>query len=270
MDQISMDHTEDHTGPIEKSLLPTLGLVTGIAATITGIANIPFPGMMLGGAAAAAGIVAILCSFPHRYRPGIGLGVAAVLFAGIGFLITPRSLSIDEAGRRTFYMLPRQSGSGDTAELEGKVGDLEREVLDLRQQLKLAKQELAVAKQQVTAEATPAPEPAAPSVPKIKGVPERLLDTGTIMIGGKIIELFGVVPVADPHHVALLTNFIAAHGRTLDCEPRDIHYICRTGTQYDVAAVALSNGGARASADATTEYRHYEEQARQKRLGIWR
>lgn len=266
-----MDQTQDNTVVTEKSFFPTLGLVVGIAATLTGIANIPFPAMMLGGAAAAAGIMAIAFSYPFRYRPGIGLGVAAILFAGVGFLITPRSLAIDDPGRRTFYSLPGQGNVSDVADLRNKLEDLEHDIFDLRQQMKQVRQEWGDVKRQGTPDvaSVPALPQSVPPAQKISGVPERLLDTGTILMNGQTISLFGIVPITDPHHVALLTNFIAAHGRKLECDPQGVHYICKTASHYDVATVALSNGGARVAADATSEYRHFEEEARQKRLGIW-
>jgi 1A family penicillin-binding protein len=113
-------------------------------------------------------------------------------------------------------------------------------------------------------EATPAAEAAQP-VPPLRG-PARVLDTATLRIGDRAVQLAGVVGMGGDY-ARDMEAFIA--GRDVTCEPvTDGAHRCSVGGR-DLSEVVLSNGGGRASADAPPALRGREAAARRGRLGIW-
>jgi hypothetical protein len=96
-----------------------------------------------------------------------------------------------------------------------------------------------------------------------------VLDTATLAIRGRIIQLEGVLGDGDRRAVRPLARFLRR--REVICEPSGAQerYRCNVDGQ-NLSQVILSNGGARATADAPAELLAAEEEARSARLGIWR
>jgi penicillin-binding protein 1A len=107
---------------------------------------------------------------------------------------------------------------------------------------------------------------AKPAVEAIRGV-AAVVDTGTLNVQGRLVRLYGVEGARGRAQRAL-GRYLSR--REIVCEPTGSSegYRCRVGDQ-DLSRVILFNGGGRASADAPTELKAAEQQARAMRLGIW-
>lgn len=97
--------------------------------------------------------------------------------------------------------------------------------------------------------------------------PARVIDTATLRIGDRAVQLTGVIGQRGDFAESM-EAFIA--GRDVTCEPvSDGAHRCVVGGR-DLSEVVLSNGGGRAAADASPALRANEAAARRDRLGIWR
>jgi penicillin-binding protein 1A len=96
-----------------------------------------------------------------------------------------------------------------------------------------------------------------------------VLDSGTIGIRGRRIQLEGIVGDTDRRVVRPLARFLRR--REVMCEPGAApeRYRCNVDGR-DLSELILSNGGARATPDAPAELLEAEDEARSARLGIWR
>jgi 1A family penicillin-binding protein len=96
-----------------------------------------------------------------------------------------------------------------------------------------------------------------------------VLDTATLAIRGRKIQLEGVLGDDDRHAVRSLARFLRR--REVICDPTGTpeRYRCNVEGQ-NLSEVILSNGGARATPDASAELLAAEDEARSARLGIWR
>jgi 1A family penicillin-binding protein len=110
----------------------------------------------------------------------------------------------------------------------------------------------------------PAPAPAALPEP-LRGVPQ-VLDTATLQVAGRVLRLGGVIGVPGDFTGAM-AQWIA--GREAVCTPQDTRtWRCRVEGR-DLSELVLSNGGGRATTDATPELRQAEQAARAAQLGVW-
>jgi outer membrane protein OmpA-like peptidoglycan-associated protein len=114
----------------------------------------------------------------------------------------------------------------------------------------------------------PRPAPAsdnAQSTPPLSGV-ATVLDTGTLVVAGKIVKLSGVVGEVGPY----VDQMAAYVGRNpVSCRPSTKNeYQCDVSGQ-DLAKVTVFNGGGRAAPDAPNELKSAERNARDARRGIW-
>jgi 1A family penicillin-binding protein len=106
---------------------------------------------------------------------------------------------------------------------------------------------------------------AATPAERIEGIPD-LVDTGTLVIGGRLVRLSGVVG-ASGDFLAGMAQWIA--GRPAQCQAgSDASWRCRIEGR-DLSELVLSNGGGRATAEAGPELRRAEAAARRQRLGVW-
>jgi membrane peptidoglycan carboxypeptidase len=122
-----------------------------------------------------------------------------------------------------------------------------------------------------------APSPSTPTaaVPVVAGSDAGargaadVLDTATLVIRGRRIQLEGVLADDDRRAARSLARFL--RHREVICEPSGAaeRYRCDVEGQ-NLSEVILSNGGARATADASAELLAAEDEARSARLGIWR
>jgi endonuclease YncB( thermonuclease family) len=124
----------------------------------------------------------------------------------------------------------------------------------------------------VNAPGLPIPGTAVPAAagpdPGARGAAD-VLDTATIAIRGRRIQLEGILGDGDRRVVRPLARFLWR--REVVCAPGGApeRYRCSVDGQ-DLSEVILSNGGARATPDAPAELLAAEEEARSARLGIWR
>jgi Micrococcal nuclease (thermonuclease) homologs len=97
----------------------------------------------------------------------------------------------------------------------------------------------------------------------------EVFDTATLAIRGRKIQLEGVLGDDDRHAVRSLARFLRR--REVICDPTGTpeRYRCNVEGQ-NLSEVILSNGGARATPDASAELLAAEDEARSARLGIWR
>ncbi|WP_424137470.1 transglycosylase domain-containing protein [Roseomonas chloroacetimidivorans] len=96
--------------------------------------------------------------------------------------------------------------------------------------------------------------------------PARVVDTATLRIGDRAVQLVGVVGMGG-EYARDMESFIG--GRDVVCEPAgDGAHRCTVGGR-DLSEVVLSNGGGRASAEASPVLRRNEAAARARGLGIW-
>lgn len=120
----------------------------------------------------------------------------------------------------------------------------------------------------VPAAAAAAPPP--PAAPAVRGVVDDVPDTGHLLVAGTVVPLFGVLGVDDRTPADGMMKFIRNRGGQAECEPAGGGaYACRVGG-VDIAETALFNGAARLKAGAPAAYQRAEEQARNRRVGIWR
>jgi endonuclease YncB( thermonuclease family) len=94
------------------------------------------------------------------------------------------------------------------------------------------------------------------------------LDTATLFLDGKIIQLFGVEWVRGAGTPEDLTRYL--RGREVVCQATTTpdSYRCAVDNQ-DLSKVVLFNGGGRANADVPPELKAAETAARQARRGLW-
>jgi 1A family penicillin-binding protein len=99
--------------------------------------------------------------------------------------------------------------------------------------------------------------------------PAEVLDTATLAIRGRKIQLEGIVGDDDRRALRSLARFLRR--RDVSCEPSGSpdRYRCSVEGQ-NLSEIILSNGGARATPDAPAELLAAEDEARSARLGIWR
>jgi endonuclease YncB( thermonuclease family) len=122
---------------------------------------------------------------------------------------------------------------------------------------------------------TPGPASAPAVVPGVAGAEAGVrggadvIDTATLSIRGRTIMLEGVLADDDRRAVRSLARFLRR--REVICEPGGApeRYRCNVEGQ-SLSEVILSNGGARATPDASAELLAAEDEARSARLGIWR
>jgi penicillin-binding protein 1A len=113
-----------------------------------------------------------------------------------------------------------------------------------------------------------APAAGAGSDPGARGEAD-VLDVATLAIGGRRIQLEGVLGDGNRRAVRALARFLRR--REVICEPGGApdRYRCNVDGQ-NLAEVILSNGGARATPEAPPELLAAEDEARSARAGIWR
>lgn len=99
--------------------------------------------------------------------------------------------------------------------------------------------------------------------------PAEVVDTATLSLRGRKIQLVGVVGDGDRRTTRPLARFLRR--REVVCEAAGTPDVFRCNVEgQDLSELILSNGGARATPDAPAELLAAEEEARSARLGIWR
>ena len=94
--------------------------------------------------------------------------------------------------------------------------------------------------------------------------------TANLTAGRQTVVLDGLIGFPAQFYTLQLQNYIAAHGNRLACKRQpNGHYVCLLPDGTDLASVALRNGLARISADASTQYRSDQATAVATKTGIW-
>lgn len=112
------------------------------------------------------------------------------------------------------------------------------------------------------------PLPAPPPQPLVlNGTVEKVIDTGTLKIGGETVLLAGVRGLGSPYRDQL-EKFIEEQGSEVRCMPSGVRHTCYV-SNVDLALAALTNGAAQLAPDATEQYRQAAEEARRNHRGIF-
>ena len=96
----------------------------------------------------------------------------------------------------------------------------------------------------------------------------EVIDTATLRVSDKVVQLFGVEWVRGGK-AEELTKYLA--GRSVTCQPKtgSSAYLCSVNGR-DLSEVGLFNGGGRTSPEATPDLAAAEDHARSERLGVWK
>jgi 1A family penicillin-binding protein len=117
---------------------------------------------------------------------------------------------------------------------------------------------------------------ALPAAPAADAAPDAgargtadVVDTATLSFRGRLVRLEGVLAESDRRAVRALARFLRR--REVVCEPagETDRFRCNVDGQ-NLSGLILSNGGARATPDASAELLAAEDEARSSRVGIWR
>ena len=94
--------------------------------------------------------------------------------------------------------------------------------------------------------------------------------TANLTAGRQTVTLDGLIGFPAQFYTLQLQNYINAHGNRLSCKRQpNGRYVCLLPDGTDLASVALRNGLARISADATSQYRSDQATAVATKTGIW-
>jgi hypothetical protein len=115
--------------------------------------------------------------------------------------------------------------------------------------------------------APPAPAPA-PVLPDTVTGHAKVVNTATLIVDGRRIQLFGIRGEGGVY-AAQLRSLIESQGGVLSCHRRDTLYTCSLPGNLDIARAALFNGAALPAANAPADYQDQAAAARQARRGLW-
>jgi serine/threonine-protein kinase len=109
--------------------------------------------------------------------------------------------------------------------------------------------------------------PAQPAQPDLTGNVDQVLDSGALIIGGKIVNLYGVRG-EDGRPAKAMQRYLKERGNQLKCFAKGKAFQCLAGAE-DVAEHALRNGWVRTRDGAPAQYTSAEREARRVRAGVW-
>ena len=121
----------------------------------------------------------------------------------------------------------------------------------------------AIASTQPPGDAT-APQHAAPD---LEGTATQVLDSGAVIVSGKIVNLFGIRG-EDGRPAQAMQRYLKNTGGQLQCFAKGKSYQCFANGE-DVAEHAVRNGWARTRDGAPAQYAVAEQEARRVHLGVW-
>ena len=111
---------------------------------------------------------------------------------------------------------------------------------------------------------TTAPQHAAPD---LEGTATQVLDSGAVIVSGKIVNLFGIRG-EDGRPAQAMQRYLKNTGGQLQCFAKGKSYQCFANGE-DVAEHAVRNGWARTRDGAPAQYAVAEQEARRVHLGVW-
>lgn len=119
---------------------------------------------------------------------------------------------------------------------------------------------------QPPAPAAPTPPANAPP-PDLEGSVAQVLDSGALIVSGKIVNLFSIVG-EDGRPAKAMQRYLKDKGNRLQCFAKGKAFQCFADGE-DIAEHALRSGWARTRAGAPAPYSAAEQEARRARLGVW-
>jgi hypothetical protein len=108
---------------------------------------------------------------------------------------------------------------------------------------------------------------APPRAPDLQGSVDQMLDSGALIVGGKIVNLDGVRGQSG-RGASAMQHYLESEGNVVQCFSHDEAYQCFANGK-DVGLHALRQGWARARPGAPPQYAAAEAGARSARAGIW-
>ena len=120
------------------------------------------------------------------------------------------------------------------------------------------------------------PAPSAPAVavpapqqgrPDLEGNVAQVLDSGALIVAGKIVNLFSIVG-EDGKPARAMQRYLKDQGNRLQCFARGKAFQCFASGE-DVGEHALRSGWARTRSGAPAHYSAAEQEARRARIGVW-
>jgi hypothetical protein len=127
---------------------------------------------------------------------------------------------------------------------------------------------LVVADLEIAKNVVPDEAPAAPALPDAVDGAAVVVNTGMLSIQDQQVVLAGVVGETG-NFVPLLQQLITARGGSVQCKRAEDKYVCLLPQDIDLARVALFNGLAKPSDDASPDYKAQSDAARTGRRGVW-
>jgi serine/threonine-protein kinase len=119
--------------------------------------------------------------------------------------------------------------------------------------------------------ASPAPATATPALnappPDLEGSVAQVLDSGALIVSGKIVNLFSIVG-EDGRPAKAMQRYLKDKGNRLQCFAKGKAFQCFANGE-DIAEHALRSGWARTRAGAPAPYSAAEQEARRARVGVW-
>ena len=105
------------------------------------------------------------------------------------------------------------------------------------------------------------------SPPDLDGSVAQVLDSGALIVSGKIVNLFSIVG-EDGKPAKAMQRYLKDKGNRLQCFAKGKAFQCFANGE-DIAEHALRSGWARTRAGAPAPYADAEQEARRARLGVW-
>jgi len=120
--------------------------------------------------------------------------------------------------------------------------------------------------------ANPSSPPPGPSgmqqpAPDLEGNVAQVLDSGALIVAGKIVNLFSIVG-EDGKPARAMQRYLQNKGNRLQCFAKGKAFQCFAGGE-DIGEYALRNGLARTRAGAPARYAAAEQEAKRARVGVW-
>lgn len=112
------------------------------------------------------------------------------------------------------------------------------------------------------------PKPSSPQAkPDLEGTVAQVLDSGALIISGKIVNLSSIHG-EDGRPAQAMQRYLKGKGNQLQCFARDKAFQCFADGE-DIGEHALRNGWARTRDGAPAQYASAEQEARRARVGVW-
>jgi hypothetical protein len=106
-----------------------------------------------------------------------------------------------------------------------------------------------------------------PHAPDLQGSVDQILDSASLIVSGKIVNLYGIRG-EDGRPAKAMQRYLESEGNLVRCFAHDDAYQC-FANGHDIAAHAVRLGWARTRQGGPSQYEAIEQEARRVRVGIW-